>query len=74
MAKVVAIIPCYNEERTIADVVARAEKHFVIVPEFPYWRDKQPDVGGKQAEIMTYASNTNKWWLTEDELKCLIGI
>ncbi|KKM72591.1 hypothetical protein LCGC14_1418930, partial [marine sediment metagenome] len=27
MAKVVAIIPCYNEERTIADVVARAEKH-----------------------------------------------
>ncbi|KKM72593.1 hypothetical protein LCGC14_1418950 [marine sediment metagenome] len=50
------------------------EKHFVIVPEFPYWRDKQPDVGGKQAEIMTYASNTNKWWLTEDELKCLIGI
>ena len=50
------------------------DKYFIIVPEFPYWRDKQPVVGGKQSEIMTYASDSNKWWLTEDELKCLIGI
>ena len=50
----------------------------VILPEYPWWdsRHKETsayDEGIPLAEGTCYASNTNDWWLTLDELRQMIG-
>jgi len=50
------------------------DKYFVVLPEYPFWSDEKLEVGGKPTKIGRYASDSNEWWLTKEELKAMIGI
>jgi len=50
------------------------DKYFVVLPEYPFWSDDKLDVGGIPTKIGKYASDSNGWWLTKEELKAMIGI
>lgn len=44
------------------------DKYFVIEPEYPFWG--KADFGGKAlSEGFRYSSDTNNWWLSEEEIK-----
>ena len=48
------------------------DKYFIIEPEFPFW-EKGNHAGGKALpEGFSYASDTNKEWLTNEELAKII--
>ena len=48
------------------------DNYFVIEPESPFWRYSSE--GGKPLpEGFEYSSNTNKWWLSEDELRRMLS-
>lgn len=43
---------------------------YVVLPEHPWWEAAQPHTLGTQlSEDFNYASNTNDWWLSADELR-----
>lgn len=47
------------------------DTYFVVEPEFPFWEERQ--VGGQPlADGFKYASDSNNWWLTREELKKMI--
>lgn len=46
--------------------------YFVVEPEFAFWGKENLKDGKTLAETFTYSSNTNKWWLSEDDLKKMI--
>jgi UDP-N-acetylglucosamine 4,6-dehydratase len=49
------------------------EENYVVLPEHPWWTDEHPWIDGKPlADDFVYASNTNEWWLTPDELQARI--
>jgi UDP-N-acetylglucosamine 4,6-dehydratase len=50
------------------------DDHYVIQPAFPWWSDDMAlEIGGRPvAENFVYASDTNDWWLTTDELRAMI--
>jgi UDP-N-acetylglucosamine 4,6-dehydratase len=50
------------------------DDHFVIQPAFPWWdagafREQRP--GAACPEGFRYASDSNPWWLTVDELRAM---
>jgi hypothetical protein len=46
----------------------------VVLPEHPWWNASPEWMTGKTvADDFTYASDTNDWWLTSDELESLIS-
>ncbi|NSW51081.1 MAG: UDP-N-acetylglucosamine 4,6-dehydratase (inverting) [Anaerolineae bacterium] len=50
----------------------------VILPEYPWWDKRHQETsaykgGTPLAEGTCYASNTNDWWLTQDELRQMVG-
>ena len=46
------------------------EDNYVVLPEHPWWTDEHPWIDGKPLDDdFVYASNTNDWWLTSDELQ-----
>jgi len=45
---------------------------FVVVPEFPFWTESTPNIGGKPVENVRYASDNNTRWLTKEELRNMI--
>ena len=50
--------------------------HYVVQPAFPWWdRDRKFGLSGGRPvpEGFRYASDTNSWWLTHDELRQLIS-
>jgi len=54
--------------------VLELDNHYIIQPEFEWW-DTAAHIarGGKPvAEEFRYASNTNDWWLTIEELRAMI--
>ena len=68
-----------HESMTVGDDSRRTVEHdnyYVIQPEAPdtggktYWGYKPPP--GNVADGFEYASNTNDWWLSDAELKCMI--
>lgn len=48
------------------------EKHFIIEPEHGFWSSGNHCNGKTLDENFEYASNTNNWWLSKDELKELL--
>jgi UDP-N-acetylglucosamine 4,6-dehydratase (inverting) len=46
--------------------------HFVILPEFPYWKKGGLVVNGKPMSISKYTSDANDKWLSKEELLRLI--
>jgi len=46
---------------------------YIIKPNFPWWDDKKWKDGKKLPEGFQYSSDTNVKWLTEKELKPMIG-
>ncbi|MBN2047571.1 MAG: UDP-N-acetylglucosamine 4,6-dehydratase (inverting) [Anaerolineaceae bacterium] len=51
---------------------------YAILPEYPWWDSKRTEndlysTGKPLAEETCYASNTNDWWLTQDELRTMIS-
>jgi len=50
-----------------------AGQTYVVLPEHPWWDASPGWIDGKIIdEEFTYASDTNDWWLTPDELRSLI--
>jgi UDP-N-acetylglucosamine 4,6-dehydratase/5-epimerase len=50
-----------------------AGQTYVVLPEHPWWDASPGWIDGKAIdEEFTYASDTNDWWLTPDELRNLI--
>jgi len=45
------------------------DKYFVIEPEFPFWKKDNFQDGIPLSEGFKYASDTNKRWLTHDDIK-----
>ena len=46
------------------------EDNYVVLPEHPWWTAEHPWMEGKPLDDdFVYASNTNDWWLTSDELQ-----
>jgi len=48
------------------------DKYFVIETEFLFWGGKYPKGGKSVPDDFKYSSDTNKHWLTEEELKKII--
>ena len=47
---------------------------YVVLPEHPWWTAHPRWIDGKPLEDgWVYASNTNDWWLTRDELAAMLG-
>jgi UDP-N-acetylglucosamine 4,6-dehydratase len=44
------------------------EDHYVITPMHPWWKDQPIPLGAPLADGFRYASDTNKEWLTVDQL------
>jgi len=42
--------------------------HFVITPEFPFWNKKDLQEEQTVPADFFYASHTNEWWLTKEEM------
>lgn len=49
------------------------DNHFVILPEYPYWKKGGLKIGGKPISIKRYSSDTNTQWLSKEELLRLIN-
>lgn len=49
------------------------DDYYIVTPEFAFWRDVQFKVSGIPTKIERYASDTNTWWLTKEELRKMIG-
>ena len=50
------------------------EDNYVVLPEHPWWTHENPWIDGKPLDDgFVYASNTNDWWLTPDELQARIA-
>lgn len=45
------------------------ENYLVIEPEYPFWDENNFKDGGQLSDGFEYASDTNKEWLTKDQLK-----
>ena len=46
------------------------DDNYVVLPEHPWWTAEHPWIEGKPLDDdFVYASNTNDWWLTSDELQ-----
>jgi UDP-N-acetylglucosamine 4,6-dehydratase/5-epimerase len=51
------------------------EDNYVVLPEHPWWTDEHPWIDGKPLQDdFVYASNTNEWWLSSDELQARIAV
>ncbi len=48
------------------------KNYFIIEPDFPFWDRKNYKNGKPVKEDFKYASDSNNWWLTKDELKKMI--
>jgi UDP-N-acetylglucosamine 4,6-dehydratase len=49
------------------------DRHYVILPEHPWWDDEQAGhTGSAVTDDFVYASDTNSWWLDEHELRALL--
>lgn len=48
------------------------DTYFVIEPEYPFWRKDNFKDGESLPENFRYASDNNKWWLSEEDLKKII--
>ena len=49
------------------------DRHYVILPEHPWWDDEQAGHAGRAVvDDFVYASDTNSWWLDEHELRTLL--
>jgi len=48
------------------------DDHFVIEPEYPFWKHENLEVGKLLPEFYRYASDSNSWWLTKDELAKIV--
>jgi UDP-N-acetylglucosamine 4,6-dehydratase len=48
------------------------DDHFVILPEFPYWKKGGLVIGGKPMSISKYSSDANDKWLSKEGLLRLI--
>ncbi|MFH0740207.1 MAG: UDP-N-acetylglucosamine 4,6-dehydratase (inverting) [bacterium] len=48
------------------------DDHFVIEPEFSFWQYKEEKGGKPLAEGFRYTSDTNKQWLTQEDLRKII--
>ena len=48
--------------------------HFVIQPVFSWWAPENCNGGTPCPDGFRYASDANKWWLTAEELRTMIGI
>lgn len=49
------------------------DRHYVILPEHPWWDDEQAGHTGRAVvDDFVYASDTNSWWLDEHELRTLL--
>ncbi|MGM0841684.1 MAG: UDP-N-acetylglucosamine 4,6-dehydratase (inverting) [Bacillota bacterium] len=46
--------------------------HYVIQPEFPWWREEYSSGGKRLPEGFTYVSNQNEEWLTVEQLRDLV--
>ena len=46
--------------------------HFIIEPEHSFWNAEHHADGEKPKEGFSYASDTNDWWLTKEEIKKLL--
>ncbi len=44
------------------------EDHYVLVPEFPWWKDEERK-GRPLPDGFSYRSDNNEWWLSVDELR-----
>jgi UDP-N-acetylglucosamine 4,6-dehydratase len=44
------------------------EGHYVLVPEFPWWKDEKRE-GRPLPDGFSYRSDNNDWWLSVDELR-----
>jgi UDP-N-acetylglucosamine 4,6-dehydratase/5-epimerase len=50
------------------------EDVYVVLPEHPWWTDEHPWIEGKPLDDdFVYASHTNDWWLTGDELRARVA-
>ncbi len=50
------------------------EDNYVILPEHPWWTESHPWIDGKPLDdTFVYASNTNEWWLTPEEIRERVG-
>lgn len=45
--------------------------HFVITPAFPFWRNGKGQAENAVPRDFSYASHTNDWWLTQEEMRAL---
>lgn len=76
--KVVGIRP---GEKIHETMVPRDEAHhtlefdsyFIVEPTFPWWGQANRTGGKRVPDDFSYSSDNNTWWLTEAELKKLIG-
>jgi UDP-N-acetylglucosamine 4,6-dehydratase/5-epimerase len=50
------------------------EDVYVVLPEHPWWTDEHPWIEGKPLDDdFVYASHTNDWWLTGEELRARVA-
>ncbi len=49
------------------------EQHYTIVPEYPGWETSGGKIGELVDKDFNFSSNTNKHWLTSEELLALVG-
>jgi UDP-N-acetylglucosamine 4,6-dehydratase/5-epimerase len=47
--------------------------HYVVVPEHPFWNTDGMVQGTPTQDGFVFASNTNDWWLSVDELRTAVG-
>jgi UDP-N-acetylglucosamine 4,6-dehydratase len=49
------------------------DTHYIIKPEFKYWRENEENHGGKKvSDVFYYSSDNNTRWLTKDEIRKLL--
>ncbi|MDO8633618.1 MAG: UDP-N-acetylglucosamine 4,6-dehydratase (inverting) [Candidatus Wildermuthbacteria bacterium] len=50
------------------------DRYFVIEPEFPFWNKENGKEGKALPQDFSYASNTNKEWITKEQMQGILNV